>query len=342
MNQLDKVDPKFRLLADQLFFTDRVDLDTSGLKALLGNSDSHFAYLWDRITRSVEIFWDETFWVNRLDLMLSLGHKKLDEYLSNFLLSRFRRLVETRPYANPQNDNEYRQFIAWTKVRVDRKEDVMPIRDFFMGLVHNMQVSRIKSIIENFVPHLFQNMDEYLALLGKSVSHSHRNFEVLQQLEKQGVPIDRTPILKTAKNLLIKRSLNRPNRRSFFAMINDEPILKYLKSEYKAENRARLLELIEACEYKELEEYHFRNVKNLLELDSTIADELFAIYANSLYNRGYGNKKANIQRLIRLCKTHTQFSPKKVLVYLSSQNKMGDIKHLLAAFPELKPLIPFV
>lgn len=342
MNQLDKVDSKFRLLVDQLFFTDRTDLDTSDLQSLLGNSEVHFGYLWDRFTRSVEIFWDEAFWIHRLELLLSLQHKKLDEYLGNYLLSRFRRLVETQPYASPQLNNEYRQFIAWTKVRAARKDDVMPIRDYFMGLVHNMQVGRISSIIDNFIPHLFQNMDEYLSLLGKRVSHSSKNFEVLQQLEQQGVPIDRAPIFKQAKNLLLKRALNRPNRRSFFAMINDATIMAHLKSEYKPENRDRLLELIKSCDYKEIEDRHFRNIKNLLELDSSIVDDLFTIYADKLYGRGYGNKKANVQRIIRLCKTHTQISPKKVLVYLSSQGRMGDIKYLLSAFPELKTLIPFV
>jgi len=342
MQQLDKVDPKFRLLTDQLFFTDRIDLDIVAFRSLYDNSDTHFAYLWDRFTRSSEIFWNETFWVNRLDLLLSLQSSKIEAYLNNYLVSRFRRLIETRPYANPNVDNEYIQFIAWTKVRVSRKDNVMPIRDLFMGLVHNMQVSRISGIIDNFIPHLFQNMDEYLSLLGKKVSNSAKNFEVLRQLESQGVPIDRSPICKTAKNLLLKRSLNRPNRRSFFAMIADATVMAFLKSEYKPEHKDRLLEMIKACEYKEIEEYHFRNVKSLLELDSSIADDLFSVYADKLYARGYGNKKANVQRLIRLCKTYTQFSPKKVLVYLSSQGKMADIKHLISAFPELKTLVPFV
>jgi hypothetical protein len=205
-----------------------------------------------------------------------------------------------------------------------------------------MQVSRITSIIENFIPHLFPDLNEYLELLGKKVSQSARNFQVLQQLEKQGVPIDRGPIFNLVKNLLVKRALNRPNRRSFFAMIDDQTVLNYLKSEYKPEHRSRLIELIKACDYKEIEELHLRNVKNLLELDSSITDELLKAYADGLYSRGTGNKKANVQRLIRLCKTYTQFSPKKVLVYLSSNNKMSDIKYLISAFPDLKTLAPFI
>jgi hypothetical protein len=205
-----------------------------------------------------------------------------------------------------------------------------------------MQVGKITSIIHHFVPHLFQTMNEYLELLGKSISESARNFEVLQQLEKQGIPIDRGPIFKLSKNLMLKRALNRPNRRSFFALLDDQSVRAHLKSEYKPEHRERLVDFIEACDFKEIEEYHLRNVKNLLELDPSIAEELFKTYADKLYARGYGYQGANVKRLIRLCKNFPIFSPKKVLVYLSSQNRMGDIKPLLVAFPELKTLAPFI
>jgi len=342
MLQLDKVDPKFRLLTDQFFFTDRTDLDVSEFKLLFDNKDVHYDYLWDRFSRSSEIFWDEAFWINRFELLLSLNVKRIETNIESLLLSKFRNLLMYQYNASPQYHSQYIHFIAWTKAKVSLKEDIIPIRDFFIGLVHSMQVNRITSIIENFIPHLFKNLNEYLELLGKKVSQSARNFQVLQQLEKQGVPIDRGPIFNLVKNLLVKRALNRPNRRSFFAMIDDQTVLNYLKSEYKPEHRSRLVELVKACDYKEIEELHLRNVKNLLELDSSITDELLKTYADGLYSRGTGNKKANVQRLIRLCKTYPQFSPKKVLVYLSSNNKMSDIKHLISAFPDLKTLAPFI
>lgn len=342
MLALDKVDPQFRILADKLFFTDRTDLDVSEFKTLFESKEAHYGYLWDRFTRSAEIFWDEPFWVNRLDLLLSLQSKRLELEVGNFLLSRFRRLIDIRANPTPKIDSDFIQFIAWTKVRVSRKEDVMPIREFFVNLVHTMQVGKITNLIQHFIPHLFQDMNEYLELLGKSISQSARNFEVLQQLEKQGIPIDRRPICKLATNLLLKRALNRPNRRSFFALIDDASIMAHLKSEYKPEHRDRLIGFIKACDFKEIEEYHLRNIKNLLELDSSIAEELFSVYADKLYARGTGYQGANVKRLIRLCRTFSVFSPKKVLVYLSTQGRMADIKHLLSAFPDLKTLIPFV
>lgn len=342
MLALDKVDPQFRILADKLFFTDRTDLDVSEFKTLFESKEAHYGYLWDRFTRSAEIFWDEAFWIHRLDLLLSLQSKRLESEVGSFLLSRFRRLIDIRVNPTPKIDSDFIQFVAWTKVRVTRKEDIMSIREFFIGLVHSMQVGKITGIIQHFTPHLFQTLNEYLELLGKRISESARSFEVLQQLEKQGIPIDRAPIFKLSKNLLLKRALNRPNRRSLFALMDDQPVRDHLKAEYKPEHRDRLIDFIQACDFKELEEYHLRNIKNLLEIDSSIVEELFNVYAEKLYARGYGYQGANVKRLIRLCKNLPVFSPKKVLVFLSSQGRMSDIKPLLAAFPELKTLIPFV
>jgi hypothetical protein len=342
MFALDKVDPEFRILADKLFFTDRTDLDLSKFKDLFESREAHYSYLWDRFTRGVEIFWDETFWANRLDILLSLESKRLETEIGNFLLIRFRRLIDTRYNPDPKLYTEFSQFVAWTQTKALRKEDVQPFREYFISLVHSMQVDRLTYIIGHFIPHLFQDLNEYLSLLGKRVSESARSFEVLRQLESQGVPIDKGPLFKLSSNLLFKRALNRPNRRSFFGLLDDASVIAHLKSEYKPENRSRLIDLIKMCDFKEIEEYHLRNVKNLLELDSSIADELLTSYADSLYARGTGYKGANAKRLVRLCKMFPVFAPKKVLVYLSTHSRMADIKYLISAFPDLKTLIPFV
>jgi len=342
MLALDKVDPQFRLIADRLFFTDNTDLDLSNFKILLDGNEFHYGYLWDRFLRSSEIFWEESFWINRLDILLSLQSKRLDSEVGNYLLSRFRRMIDLRINPTPKVDTEFIQFMAWVKVRVARKEEVLSIRDFFTNLVYTIKVGKLTNIINHFIPYLFQDMNEYLGVLGKRAAESARSFEVLKQLESQGVVIDKSPLFKLSKNLLLKRALNRPNRRSLFALMDDKDIMNYLKSEYKLDDRNRLISFINACDFKEIEEYHLRNVKNLLEIDVSIADELFTAYANKLWTRGVGNRGANVKRLIRLCKTFPVFSPKKALVYLSTTGKMSDIKPLIQAFPELKTLAPFI
>lgn len=342
MIQLDKIDPQFRLLTDQLFFTDRTDLDISEFKNLLSGKDYHFDYLWDRFSRSLEIFWNESFWVNRFELLLSLNIKRIETDIESLLLSKFRNLLMTQYNASPLYHNVYVQFVAWSKAKVSLKENIKSLKDLLLNMHHFTQSNKVLSVITNFIPHLFTSEDEYIASLSVEVGQSARSFEIINQLERQGIKIDKAPLFKVARNLLFKRAVNRPNRRSFFAMVDDPTIMAHLKSEYKPEYRDRLLTLVKACEFKEIEEYHLRNVKNLLDLDVSVADELLITYANSLYARGTGYKKANVQRLIRLCKTYQQISPKKLLVYLSSQNRMPDIKFLIKAFPDLKTLIPFV
>lgn len=341
MHSLDKVDPNFRLLADQLFFTDRLDLDTSNLGVEI-TKDYHFEYLWDRFIRSTEIFWNETFWVNRFELLLSLNIKRIESDIENIVIGKFKNLLMTQANATPKYHNAYVHFIAWSKAKHSRKENLTSIKDLLVSLPYFTAAGKILPTVKYFMPHIFSTEEEYVASLSAKVGQSARSFEIIKQLEQQGIGIDKSPLFKLSRDLLFKRVPNRSNRRSFFAMIDDPAIMTHIKSEYKAEHRGRLLALIKACDFKEIEEYHLRNVKNLLKLDESIAEELFTTYANGVYGRGYGYKKANVQRLIRLCKAFSQFSPKKLLVYLSSQNRMSDIKYLIQAFPELKILIPFV
>lgn len=340
--QLDKIDPQFRLLTDQLFFTDRTDLDLANYEALLDKEDDHARYLWDRLLRSMEIFWDESFWLNRFEFLFTVASKKNRDQIESHLLTKFSKLVTHQYGASPKFNNEYVQFIAWIKVKVTNKDNVNPIREFFLGLAHTHHASRLPDIVKNFIPFLFQDMGEYVGILSNRVGQSARNFEVLQQLEKQGLTVDKQKIFKLVTDLLFKRVPNRKNRRSFFAMLEDVSVMDYLKSEYKPEHRDKLVEFVKNCDFREIEEYHLRNMKNLLALDATIADDLLTTYAERLYARGTGDKGANIKRLIRACKTFPELSPKKVLVYLSANSRMADIKKLVSSFHDLKMLVPFI
>jgi hypothetical protein len=340
--QPDNIDPKFRILADQLFFTDRTDLDLSNFVTLLGNNEDHYRYLWDRFMRSTEIFWDESFWVNRFEFFLTHKPKKSVPEIEAHLFNRFKNLLISNYSASPLYHNPYVQFIAWAKAKANKKENLQDIKDFLISLPPIMQVAKLISVVGHFIPFIFSNIEEYIQIITKNISHSARSLEVIKQFEAQGLVIDRVPINKEARNLLFKRVPNKPNRRAFMAMLNDPAIMATLKAEYKPEHRDRLLALVKRCDYKEIEEQHLRNIKNLLELDASIADDLITTYADRLYARGTGDKGANIKRLIRACKTYPQFSPKKVLAYLSANNRMSDIKFLVASFHDLKLLVPFV
>lgn len=334
--QLDKVDPQFRLLTDQLFFTDRTDLDISNFQTLYGSKPEHYQYFWDRFWRSSEICWEESFWLNRFEFVIDQLPKRMIQAMESHLLSHFRDVIIFNSL-----DNRYVQFVAWVKVKSLKKESLTLIQDFMTNAPYVMGTQRLVDMVKHFIPFLFSTMDEYIALLSKKAS-AYRNFQVLKDLESLGHKVDKKPIFKMARDLLFKRVPNRSNRRSFFSLITDASVMADLESEYQPIHRPRLIAFIRECDYKEIEEHHLRNIKNLLALDSTVAEELLLVYADKLYARGYGNKKANVDRLIRACKTFPQFSPKKVLAYLSTNNRMSDIKHLVSAFPDLKMLVPFV
>jgi hypothetical protein len=340
--RLEKIDPQFRKLTDQLFFTDREDIDLTSYETLWGDNPDHTSYLWDRLYRAMEMFWEESFWINRFNFLFDVVDKKNLDQIEAHVISGFSRLITHNYGASPKFNNEYIQFIAWCKVKSSRKENITPLRDFLLLLPNSLYADRLKEVVSNFTPYLFNDINEYVGILSKRVGQSARNFQLIKHLEQQGLPVDKSAINKLCQDLLFKRVPNRKNRRSFFAMIEDASVMAHIKSEYKPEHRDRLVAFVKACDYKEIEEYHLRNIGSLLSLDTSIADDLLNTYADRLYARGTGDKGANIKRLIRACKAYPQFSPKKVLVYLSANNRMADIKKLVASFHDLKTLVPFI
>lgn len=335
---LDNVNPQFRILTDQLFFTDRTDLDLSNFYLLLESDSNHIAYFWDRFIRSTEIFWVEDFWINRFNFIISLHPQMSMSLFEKYLLNRWI-LFRTSNI----NNNQSMQFFAWVKAKYYKQESLIDIRNCLLDMPNNTETSKVVKLIHNFIPYVFANLDEYTYLITKKFGQSYRHFDVLKEFERQGIILDKSLVFHVAKELLYKRNFNTKNRNTLYKMMEDNEILLLLKSEYISKNnKNRLIDLISKSEYREIENHHLRNIKNLLELDPLIADHLITTYTDKLYKRGYGNRKANIIRLIRIYKKFPQFSPKKLLVFLSTKGRVNDIKYIMAAFPDLKKLSAFV
>lgn len=343
--QLDKINPKFRQLVDLLLFSDRFDLDLSEFKPLLkSNYDFHLEYLQNRFSKSSEIFWENglDFWHNRLSFLLSLHDKSITKYLEDNLQNRMTTIVKFRPSIDVKYDIEFIQFLALCQIKHAKKENLSNVKTFLVDLPSHLNTEKLIYVIKCFIPIVFTDFSEYTEAISKKITSSTRNFDLLLALEKQGVQFDRTPVVNLARDIIVERSHNDKNCRAFLYLINDSDIRSQLKSIYNSGYKTKLLHLLEACDYKMIEEYHLRNVKNIVDLDPTIADELAIIYADKLYARYTGHKKANADRLIRILKEVNQISCKKVLAYLSANNKMSDIKYVLSAFPELRKLAAFV
>src|SRR5579864_2937874 len=167
--QLELVDPKYRKLVDQLFFTDRTDLDVSEFQHLFANKDAHFEYLWDRIKRSREIFWDEPFWINRFEFLLTLNPRKIEQNLEDVLLSEFKQLLMHTYGADPRYNNVYLQLIAWTKAKNNKKLGVKNIEDMLVGMLHFTSADQTLKVIPKFIPHIFQSFADYVSIISKNV-----------------------------------------------------------------------------------------------------------------------------------------------------------------------------
>lgn len=343
--QLDKINPKFREITDLLLFSDRMDLDLSNFKERWKeNASVHFDYLWDRFKKSTEIFWEngEQFWSNRLTFLLSLNDRVLNRHIEEFLEKRMFNMVKVKYEVNVNYDIEYLQYLEFCKVKFARKESLLSVKNYLTEMPSHLNVNKLITVVSSFIPMVFENMDEFVGIMSKKITQSCRNYELLIALEEKGIPINREPIIALAKELLMERARNDKNRRAFFTILNDDQVRAGLKKVYDDSVKNKFIEFLSTCDYQILEDQHLRNFKNIVDLDPSIIDEVVIIYADELYSRGTGHKKANADRLIRLLKTIPQIAPKKVLAWLSTNNKMSDIRYILSAFPELKKLAAFV
>ena len=321
-----------------------MDLDLSDYKTLLRENHAlHREYLWSRFQRSSEIFWEQgsQFWFHRLEFLFSLNEHSLNEEIAAYIEKRMFNLIKNKYVVDLNFDIEFQQFLEYCRVKKQRDESLQVIKEQLLGLPSQVSAQKLMQMIYHFVPLLFKDVNEYTDHIAKRIPSSARNFELLRELETSGLPFNKQPVMQLAKELLMDRTQNDKNRRALFAMLFDPSILSYLKS-MQLSFKDRIISLLNASDYKEIEDHHLGNIKNLLELEPTLGDDIASIYAEKLYARGTGHKKANADRLIRLLKTFPQIQPKKVLAFLSSNNKMTDIKYMLSAFPDLRKLAAFV
>lgn len=339
----ENLNPKFRNLTDLLFYSDRMDLNLSEYKSLYKeNRVEHGAYLLNIFKRAVDIFWEDNhlFWTNRLSFLFSMNEKQISEEISSFLEKRMYNLFKFKVDINIKYDIEFQQFLAYCTVKLQRNEELNLVKEHLLSLPSSTSAVRLMQIIPNFIPLFFKDINEYTDHIVKKITQSARNFELLRELEGLGCSFDKQTTISLAKDLLLERVYNDKNRRALFALLHDRTILDSLKT-IQIPN-SRLVSLLNAADFKEIEDRHFSNIKHLLELDSSLGDDIANIYATKLYTRGAGHRKANADRLIRLLRMFPQISPKKVLAFLSSNNKMIDIKYMMSAFPELRRLAAFV
>lgn len=345
INSLDKINPRFRQLTDLFLFSDRKDLNLTEFHKLLhSNYSDHFNYLLEKFRKSTDIFWEEgaDFWYSRLSFLLALNDKLITKNIEAHLEKRVVQLIRFKYEISVDYDIEYMQYLQFCRVKFARNENLNFIKNFLIDLPPHVKFEKLICLVKTFIPIVFKDLEDYAQHIIRKITQSSNHFLVLLALEQYGVVIDKKPIIDLALQIIVDRSSSEKNRRTLFTILSDKSLLNLLQDRYKKEYKSQLLGLINECDYREIEEHHLKNIKNLIELDSSIADELAVIYADKLFSRNTGHKRANADRLIRLINQVPQISSKKILAHLSCRNKMSDIKHILSAFPDLKKLAAFV
>lgn len=262
--------------------------------------------------------------------------------VEKFLDERFVRLLKSKNKIHPNYDLEYLQYLQYCKVKRERKENLLIVRRNLIDCANYCNTDKLISVIHSFIPDVFKDISEYVKSISTRITFSVRYFDVLRSLEKKGISFDKEPLVMLAKEILLIRSYSERNCRALFALLNDHYILTRIKETYSLTYHEAFLEILNLCDYYRIEEYHLRNVKNLLELDISLADSIVASYADKLYVRDVSHKKANINKLIRLLKKFPQCSPKQLLGHMSSNGHTSDLKTLMEAYPELNIFEAFI
>lgn len=342
---LNKLNPKFRHLTDVLCFSDYKNINLSEFKSLYREKhEVHMPYLWDRFCKSSSIFWEEgaSYWEHRFQFILGLNDRNLSAKIETFLNTRMSHLLRTKNVIDINYDIEFLQLREFCKAKYKRKESLFPIQETLLAMPSSVGIEKILNIIQEFIPSVFTDIDEYISLTSKKLLVSAKNFDILALLDRKGIPYDKEYMVNLLYELVCERAHTLKNIRALFTLLNNSDIRHLFKQRYNDKCREKIIGVLQDCTCLYFEEYYMRNCANLLDLDQTLADDIAIIYAEKLFEKTVKHKKSNAERLIKMLKKFPQISPKKILAYLSSENKMLDMKYILNAFPSLKQLAVFV
>jgi hypothetical protein len=343
--KLENLDPKFREQTDLLLFGNSTDLDINNFILLLHNNyTAHFEYFLNRFVKSCDIFWENNaeVWFYKLNFILSLKDKNISGKVSSFLEKRMASLTRRKFCISPKYDVEFLQYQILCQVKKERNESLEFACKFLEELPSFFKIDNTIEVVKHFIPIVYSKIEEYAENISRKIGNSSKNFVMLKALENHGVPYDRKWLIELANSLLTERVSSDKNKRLFFALISDAEVLAGLKEKYSSLHKKKLTTFLSQCDFSLIEATHLSNIKNVLELDSSLIESVVKIYINKLYSRQFTHTRSNADRLIKLIKKIDLISPRIVFSCLSTKNKMGDIKYMLPHFPEVKNIAAFL
>lgn len=338
---LSKVDSEFRVLVDLLFFTDRTDVNLLTFKDYI-KKHNNFKYFEDRFDKSTQIFWSAEFWNHRIQSLLLLKNKRITKFIENKIEKNFLHLLSNSYKININNDVSFVQYIEFCKVKNKHNLSVHLLRQNFINICSYANIKKVLYIGDIVVPALFSSYEEYVKYLFLDIKFSNKNLKILHALRNRGIQVHIHLMNEITILMLSNRLRTSKERRLLFDLIAFPGISDYLKANWNSDLKNGLMESIKITNFYELDQNHFETIKRIINIDSSLTEDLCIIYLDKLYSRYTTHKKANIDKINKFIKNFPQVSPKKILSWLSSTNKNYEIKLLFKEFPDLNKLALFV
>lgn len=341
---ISEVDPEFRQQCDLLLFSEKTKISSKGFKSLLEKKSCHNDYVVDRFKRACEIFWEngEELWLSRFSFLLDCVSSASLKEIESFLEKRMFTIIRSKDDISPKWNVEFLQFLQFCKAKAQKNQSLSLFKNKLIELTPQISNKKIIAIVNQLIPFVFKDMDEFFEIISRRIVVSDTNFHLLLALEKTGITVNREALAKLASELIVERPHSDRHARALLVILNDPQALQELKKKYTSLHHDKILTLINECtHFYVLEENQFRNIKNLIELDPNLTDKLAKIYVKKIINRQIHHKRANADRVIRLVNKVPQVNPKKIIAFLSSSNQMADIRYITKAFPNLKKIAIF-
>ncbi len=339
---INKIDLDFRKIIDLLFFTDRMDIDVSKVKILLHkNITLHTKYIWDRFEKASCIFYENSFWNSRISILLSLKDKRISQELENKIYKKISAACKSKKHFSCY-ETELAQFVELCKVK--SKLNIKSVKYFFVNLPSFAGATKIAKLLQLTTPFVFTSFTDYFYFLSKNCKNPLSIFSLFSSLEKQGIKIERDPLMTVAQKIIFSKTLSfrLHSAKTFLYFISDSECLNKFKAIYSVEHRKKILTFLKVLEFYYFDNNHFLNIKNILSLDSSLEDEVLSVFLEKLYNKGFSHKRACIDKILTLLKFVPNIHPKKILFWLSNNKKMHDADFFLKKFPDLNKLAAFI
>jgi hypothetical protein len=340
-----RVDSSVKKQIDLLLFTDQENVNLQNFKKILrSNAPYNLRYFWDAFYRASNIFNEPEFWERKFSIIHSLKYRKLFGKLENYLLNRLKFLLKSRKKPNIEKSIEYIQFLQLCKVKIKYKQNVKNIKMFLYSLPNCVNNEKLLLMTQSVFPDICKSATDYICQVLKIYKKFPNIFGFVDFLERKNIFVDKEEIIKIINDYFFGKNPPALMFRSsiLLEIISNNIGLEIIKKIYNINNKNKIIVLIKNLSFSQLEGQYFIHIKNLLSIDDSLVDNIMEIYLEKLYTRTVYHKRANTDRIIKLNQLSPLINFKKVINWLSKNNRTSDAQYFMKKFPEFSRLAAFV